>query len=97
MQKSCFLGPTIFEIPQPNWYYWLLSEVWNIKTPNICIYIFNRVSVLHLNRLKEGTYIAFLWAVHNNEKTLYFSKSIEHIFGLGSLLATFCKPILQLI
>ena len=19
MQKSCFLGPTIFEIPQPNW------------------------------------------------------------------------------
>ena len=20
-QKSCFLGPTIFEIPQPNWYY----------------------------------------------------------------------------
>jgi hypothetical protein len=20
MQKSCFLGPTIFEIPQPNWY-----------------------------------------------------------------------------
>jgi hypothetical protein len=19
-QKSCFLGPTIFEIPQPNWY-----------------------------------------------------------------------------
>ena len=21
-QKSCFLGPTIFEIPQPNWYYY---------------------------------------------------------------------------
>ena len=21
LQKSCFLGPTIFEIPQPNWYY----------------------------------------------------------------------------
>ena len=20
-QKSCFLGPTIFKIPQPNWYY----------------------------------------------------------------------------
>ena len=20
-QKSCFLGPTIFEIPQPNWYF----------------------------------------------------------------------------
>ena len=20
MQKSCFLGPTIFKIPQPNWY-----------------------------------------------------------------------------
>ena len=20
LQKSCFLGPTIFEIPQPNWY-----------------------------------------------------------------------------
>ena len=21
LQKSCFLGPTIFKIPQPNWYY----------------------------------------------------------------------------
>ena len=20
-QKSCFLGPTIFEIPHPNWYF----------------------------------------------------------------------------
>ena len=23
MQKSCFLGPTIFKIPQPNWYYYI--------------------------------------------------------------------------
>ena len=23
LQKSCFLGPPIFEIPQPNWYYYL--------------------------------------------------------------------------
>ena len=22
-QKSCILGPTIFKIPQPNWYYYL--------------------------------------------------------------------------
>ena len=31
LRKSCFLGPTIFEIPQPNWYYytWSLNH-WNI-------------------------------------------------------------------
>ena len=23
-QKTCILGPTIFKIPQPNWYYYLL-------------------------------------------------------------------------
>ena len=23
-QKSCFLGPTIFKIPQPNWHYYVL-------------------------------------------------------------------------
>ena len=23
VQKSCFLGPTIFEIPQPNWQIWM--------------------------------------------------------------------------
>ena len=22
LQKSCFLGPTILEVPQPNWYYY---------------------------------------------------------------------------
>ena len=27
-QKSCILGPTIFKIPQPNWYYFLYHE-WN--------------------------------------------------------------------
>ena len=29
MQKSCLLGPTTFEIPQPNWYYW--TQQWKIK------------------------------------------------------------------
>ena len=30
IQNSCFLGPTIFKIPQPNWYYCTyLSEVMN--------------------------------------------------------------------
>ena len=31
-QKSCFLGPTIFKIPQPNWYYsgehLVISQFW---------------------------------------------------------------------
>ena len=26
-QKACFLGPTIFEIPQPNWYYKLHASL----------------------------------------------------------------------
>ena len=26
-QKSCFLGPTIFEIPQPNLYYSALNTI----------------------------------------------------------------------
>ena len=26
MQKPCFLGPIIFEIPQPNWYYVYIPE-----------------------------------------------------------------------
>ena len=25
-QKACFLGPTIFEIPRPNWYYCLAGS-----------------------------------------------------------------------
>ena len=30
-QKACFLGPTIFEMPQPNWYYYgyLSHFFWN--------------------------------------------------------------------
>ena len=32
MQKSCFLGPTTFEIPQPNWYY-CVSLHWNHLNP----------------------------------------------------------------
>ena len=37
LQKSCFLGPTIFEIPQPNWYYssfpWTFSQlIWKPLT-----------------------------------------------------------------
>ena len=27
-QKSCFLGPTIFKIPQPNWYYYILDNTY---------------------------------------------------------------------
>ena len=27
VQKACFLGPTIFEIPQPNWYYKLHASL----------------------------------------------------------------------
>ena len=27
-QKSCFLGPTIFIIPQPNWYYYISNDAW---------------------------------------------------------------------
>ena len=26
-QKACFLGPTIFEIPQPNWYITIYTSV----------------------------------------------------------------------
>ena len=40
-QKSCFLGPTIFKIPQPNWYYCVhgrcqscLQSWWNEKWQN---------------------------------------------------------------
>ena len=33
---------------------WPLSQVWNIKTHN---YIFNRVRVLYLDKLKEGTWL----------------------------------------
>ena len=35
MQKSCFLGPTIFEIPQSNWYYCspkLAGTIWKLFT-----------------------------------------------------------------
>ena len=33
-QKPCFLGPTIFEISQPNWYYsfYLLSNKANLHS-----------------------------------------------------------------
>ena len=27
-QKSCFLGPTMFEIPQPNWHYYVCFFEW---------------------------------------------------------------------
>ena len=26
-QKACFLGPTIFEVPQPNWHYYLCYSI----------------------------------------------------------------------
>ena len=35
-QKSCFLGPTIFEIPQPNWYYSTYSlQFWKIQSGKV--------------------------------------------------------------
>ena len=38
-QKACFKGPTIFEIPQPNWYYWstIHSPQPNSEPENQCI------------------------------------------------------------
>ena len=36
-QKSCFLGPTIFKIPQPNWYFHTLDlYLSNLKGNNEC-------------------------------------------------------------
>ena len=36
LQKSCFLEPTIFEIPQSNWYYctYILSMYWFQHSPH---------------------------------------------------------------
>ena len=31
-QKSCFWGPTIFKIPQPNWYYYAYIVFYNVNT-----------------------------------------------------------------
>ena len=36
MQKSCFLGPTIFEIPQPNWYYVYINSKEEIEKLVLC-------------------------------------------------------------
>ena len=37
-QKACFLGPTIFEIPKPNWHHCLLISLclsdWLLDSPN---------------------------------------------------------------
>ena len=44
-QKSCLLGPTIFEIPQPNWYYCI-----NIDTRLFHLILI--VSILDLGKCK---------------------------------------------
>ena len=43
-QKSCFLGPTIFKIPQPNWHYYV--HTMNYQILLACIHLY----FLYLNR-----------------------------------------------
>ena len=45
-QKSCFLGPTIFKIPQPNWYYSSYSNL-------VINYLITTVSSSFSNFLKS--------------------------------------------
>ena len=56
LQKSFFLGPTIFEIPQPNWYYgshiltylhtWSFKfEVFLIKDRFLLMHIFSEMQI----------------------------------------------------
>ena len=47
-QKSCFLAPTIFETPQPNWYYYKCS---------VCIFI---KSILFITPFKKITLSDFI-------------------------------------
>ena len=39
-QKSCFLGPTIFKIPQPNWYYWVYVQFNELIRPLLILWLF---------------------------------------------------------
>ena len=77
---------------------WLLSQVWNIKTLGLKntqpLYILYRVRVLHLDRLKEGTWLhsfAFDWLLHaicmnwkQSEGKIHFLLRLPHAWFRSS-------------
>ena len=66
-QKSCFLGPTIFKIPQPNWYYYIDMSLCTML-PYFCPYL---ISTMYI-----WTDFDLSWAVNLQIIVLSFAKLV---------------------
>ena len=66
-QKSCFLGPTIFKIPQPNWYYYIDMSLCTMLS-YFCPYL---ISTMYI-----WTDFDLSWAVNLQIIVLSFAKLV---------------------
>ena len=68
-QKSCILGPTIFEIPQPNWHYSIYDCGQKIVGWYLCEVKFQHTNFNSVIEKSPDTYIFFLhWQISLESK-----------------------------
>ena len=95
-QKACFLGPTIFEIPRPNWYYCgcsmiptrqinpSLNKGPNSGTPPWTNLMLTKIDILLTIHPPHLVYVIFEWPLKENDNP--FAILFDLIFtGIGSL------------